>query len=78
MTRIYLGKQKEAVLLGDAILAASAVGEYSSVEEACRRMCAGGKVIEPDTTHTAFHERKYRVFKLMYEHQREYNKIMEN
>jgi FGGY-family pentulose kinase len=75
--RIYLAKQEEAVLLGDAILAASAVGEYSSVEEACRRMSAKGKVIEPDTSHTAFHERKYRVFKLMYEHLTEYNKIME-
>jgi len=74
--RIYLPREEESVLLGDVMLAACAVGKYSSVEEACRKMSAIGGVIYPDESRRIFHDRKYRVFKLMYEHQMEYNRIM--
>ena len=65
--RIHLPKEREAVLLGTAMLAAVAAGKYRNVMEAMRSMSKVGKVISPNTRHRKYHEGKYKIFKVMYE-----------
>jgi FGGY-family pentulose kinase len=64
---IHLSKEREAVLLGTAMLAAVAAGKYGNVTEAMRSMSKVGKVISPNTRHQKYHEGKYKIFKVMYE-----------
>jgi FGGY-family pentulose kinase len=64
---IHLSKEREAVLLGTAMLAAVAAGKYGNVTEAMRSMSKVGKVISPNTRHQKYHEGKYKIFKIMYE-----------
>ena len=66
--RILLSGEREAVLLGTAILAAVAAGKYRTVVEAMKSMSKPGEVIAPNTRHRRYHEGKYRIFKMMYEH----------
>jgi FGGY-family pentulose kinase len=65
--RIHLPREKEAVLLGTATLAAVAAGTYPSIIDAMTAMSKVSQVIKPNTRHRAYHERKYKIFKLMYE-----------
>jgi ribulose kinase len=53
------------VLLGGAILAASASG-ICDIKTAMSRMCNIGETISPDPSTKAFHEAKYTVFKEQY------------
>jgi FGGY-family pentulose kinase len=73
---IYVARDTEAVLLGSAVLAAVAAGAYPSVLDAMRAMSPRAEVIRPNAARWAFHEAKYKVFKRMYDHQREYRQIM--
>jgi len=66
--RIHLPSEREAVLLGTAILAAVAAGKYPNVMEAMKSMSKASQVISPNTRHRKYHEGKYRIFKMMYEH----------
>jgi len=66
--RIYLPKEKEAVLLGAAVLASVASGKYPSVLVAMQRMSQVSEVISPSRTYQAYHDGKYRIFKKMYGH----------
>ena len=66
----------ETVLLGAAMLAAVAAGKFDSILDAMKAMSGNAEVIEPVVNTAAFHEKKYQVFKLMYEHQQEYKKLM--
>lgn len=73
---IYMPAEQEAVLLGSAILAACALGKFGAIEDASMRMSAAGEVIRPDPSLRQYHDRKYRIFKLMYDHQQMYNRII--
>jgi FGGY-family pentulose kinase len=73
---IYIPKEDESVLLGSAILAAVAQGKFKSIEEASMKMSTAREVIKPDKSYTGYHNKKYQIFKLMYEHQEVYNKMM--
>jgi FGGY-family pentulose kinase len=73
---IYVAHDSEPVLLGAAMLAAVAAGRYSSIVEAMGAMSPRAEVIEPNPVDAEFHARKYQVFKLMYEHQLEYRRLM--
>jgi FGGY-family pentulose kinase len=73
---VYIAKDCETVLLGTSILAAVAAGKYASITEAMQEMSPQAEVIKPNTASGDFHQAKYEVFKLMYEHQLEYNRIM--
>ena len=75
-TEILIAKDSESVMLGAAMLAAVAAGKFTSVFEAMRAMSPNAETIEPNFDSRDFHERKYRVFKLMYEHQQEYREII--
>ena len=74
--KIYIAKDCETVLLGAGILAAVAAGKYDSITEGMAQMTPEAEVIEPNTARIRFHNKKYEVFKLMYEHQLEYKRIM--
>ena len=63
---LYLPQEREAVLLGSAILATVAAGRYPSVGEAMKNMSHIGDVIRPNPSARAYHDRKYDIHKKMY------------
>ncbi|XP_044755227.1 FGGY carbohydrate kinase domain-containing protein [Coccinella septempunctata] len=69
--------EPEAVLLGSAILAASAAGYFGDMKAAIRRMGGSGTVIHPNIDLANFHDKKYKVFLKMYKDQMEYRRIMD-
>lgn len=69
---IILPKEPEAVLLGSAILAAVGAGKFNSIEEAAVKMSGVGQRYMPNKKFSKFHVAKYRVFRKMYEHFKEY------
>ncbi len=74
--RIVLSEEPEAVLLGAAILGAVASADHASIESAMATMSRAGRIIEPDTSESTYHDRKYDVFKRMYSDQVAYRAIM--
>ncbi len=74
--KIYVAKDCETVLLGAAMLAAVAAGKFASIPDAMEAMSPQAEVVEPDHSTGAFHQAKYEVFQLMYEHQLEYRRVM--
>lgn len=66
---IRLPKEPEAVLLGSAILGATAAGIYPSIYEAMRNMSGSGEVIRPRKRTAAYHRAKYRAFQSLYREQ---------
>lgn len=74
---VYIAQESEAVLLGAGILAAVAAGKFSTILEAIRAMSPRAEIIRPDRSTSDFHNAKYEVFKLMYDHQQQYRRIME-
>lgn len=75
--QIVLPREKEAVLLGSAVLGAVASGKYSTIFHAMQYMNQSGKIIEHRKGHLSrFHNSKYNVFHKMYEDQRSYLKLM--
>jgi FGGY-family pentulose kinase len=75
---MILPKEPEAVLLGAAILAAVAGGEYSDISQAMKSMGREFRVIPPDDRTFAFHQAKYEIFKSLYEIQNNMKRKMEN
>lgn len=77
--KIILPKESEAVLLGSAILAAVASGNYSTIQKAVHGMSQTGKIIEPELNRAIviYHNSKYKVFHKMYEDERSYKEIMQ-
>lgn len=75
--RIVLPKEPEAVLLGSAILGATASGDFDSVLAAMGAMCRAETVLEPAGGRTAdYHDRKHQVFLRMHEDQRAYDRML--
>ncbi|XP_063220758.1 FGGY carbohydrate kinase domain-containing protein isoform X2 [Bacillus rossius redtenbacheri] len=68
--------QPESVLLGAAILGACAAGTHSSVPAAVQAMGGPAAVVRPRELDRSYHEKKYKVFLRMVEHQKEYRNIM--
>ncbi|MCP4180923.1 MAG: FGGY-family carbohydrate kinase [bacterium] len=74
---IVLSKEKEAVLLGSAILGVVASGNVSSVLDGMKAMNKVDRVIKPSSGKVAnYHKVKYKVFHKMYSDQLEYSNIM--
>ena len=73
---LVIPEEQESVLLGSAILAASASKRFASLGEAMKSMAATGAMVLPDADEHEFHERKYRVFIEMLQDQRKYERIM--
>ena len=67
---VVVPEEPEAVLLGGALLGAVAAGEFADIHSGMKAMCRSGAVIRPDQTTRRFHERKFEIFKDMYEFQK--------
>ncbi len=74
---LYIAKESEAVLLGAGVLAAVAAGKFSNIIESMQAMSPRAEVIKPNHATSDFHDAKYEVFKLMYDHQQQYRRTME-
>lgn len=75
---VVLPHKKETVLLGSAMLAASASTHFASLNEAMANMGGHGRTIHPNQQDKKFHDRKYQVFMKMLQDQKEYKSIMDN
>jgi FGGY-family pentulose kinase len=75
---IILPREPEAVLLGTAILAAVAAGEFPDISQGMESMCHGAEVVQPNQGTFPFHAAKYEIFKGMYDFQKKMKKKMEN
>ncbi|MGQ9646915.1 MAG: FGGY-family carbohydrate kinase [Thermodesulfobacteriota bacterium] len=75
--KIVLPKEPEAVLLGSAIIAAVACGEFPDILQGMKAMSHAARVIEPNPSTTTFHDAKYEVFKEMYDFQKKMHHKME-
>ena len=74
--RIVLPRESEAVLLGSAILAATAAGLHPDIYAAMKAMSRSGKTIEPRPQTKAYHAAKFEVFQQMYRSQIERRETM--
>ncbi len=66
---IVLPREPEAMLLGTAILGATAAGAFGSVTDAMTAMSRSGRIVRPDASTHRFHDAKYAVFKKLYSDQ---------
>ncbi|XP_050162520.1 FGGY carbohydrate kinase domain-containing protein isoform X2 [Myiozetetes cayanensis] len=73
---VVLSREVESVLVGAAILAACASGDFASIQEAMAKMGKIGRVVQPNHEHKRFYDKKYEVFLKLVEHQKEYRSIM--
>ncbi|WP_027348705.1 FGGY-family carbohydrate kinase [Halotalea alkalilenta] len=73
---IELPGEPETVMLGAAMLAAAAAGDFPSLREAARGMFSAGGTIEPRAETRGFHAAKYRVFHQLYLDQLHYRELM--
>jgi FGGY-family pentulose kinase len=74
---ILLPKEPEAVLPGAAIIAAAAAEEFPDVLQAMKSMSHAAKVIQPNPATALFHDTKYKIFKEMYDFQKNIHHKME-
>ncbi|KAF4088819.1 hypothetical protein AMELA_G00059040 [Ameiurus melas] len=73
---VVLAAEREAVLVGAAVLGACASRDYTSIQEAMENMAKIGKVVRPNLELESFYRKKYAVFLRMFAHQREYAALM--
>ncbi|GFT59983.1 FGGY carbohydrate kinase domain-containing protein [Nephila pilipes] len=73
---IIVPNSSEPVLLGCAILAASAAKYYSSVVAAMTAMCGNGIIVKPNILDKQYHELKYTAFQKLLHCQGEIMKTM--
>ncbi|MGI9493317.1 MAG: FGGY-family carbohydrate kinase, partial [Geminicoccaceae bacterium] len=59
--------EEDAVLLGTAIVAATAAGLYPDLGSAATAMAKPGNVIEPNPERKAGYDRDYRIFLRMHD-----------
>nr|CAD7461592.1 unnamed protein product [Timema tahoe] len=69
-------RESESVLVGAAILGACAAGVFDDMHTAITAMGGEADVVQPRALEYSYHEKKYRVFLKMVEHQKEYRTIM--
>jgi FGGY-family pentulose kinase len=73
---LILPKEPEAVLLGAAILAATAAQAYPSITAAMQTMSGRGDVVRPNPTTAAYHEAKFGLFRALYTEQARRREVM--
>ncbi|HLV82128.1 MAG TPA: FGGY-family carbohydrate kinase [Chthonomonadaceae bacterium] len=66
---LILPREQEAVLLGAAMLAATAAGLYRDVPAAMQGMSGRGEVVRPDPATAAYHDARFTIFREMYQEQ---------
>ncbi|NP_998446.2 FGGY carbohydrate kinase domain-containing protein [Danio rerio] len=75
---VVLPAEREAVLLGAAVIGACASSDCTSIPEAMRKMSRVGRVVRPNPELQSFYRRKYSVFLRLYQHQKECVSLMED
>ncbi|XP_062582130.1 FGGY carbohydrate kinase domain-containing protein-like [Saccostrea cucullata] len=75
---VVLPDEEELVLVGSAILGASASKDFRTIQDAMLSMCGEGKIIRPSESQAGFHDKKYKVFRKMAEDQYNYKSIMDS
>lgn len=73
---VFIPNEAESVLLGAAMLAASAAKVFPDVNSAVKAMAGKAHMISPNPELKSFHDRKYRVFLKMLDDQLAYRDIM--
>lgn len=73
---VSISEEAESVLLGAAMLGASASGCYKDLQTAAKELSNKCHLIAPDSSSFDFHTKKYKVFLAMLEDQRRYSKII--
>lgn len=73
---IILPQEPEAVLLGSAILAATAAGVYPDIYAAMQGMSKAGAVIQPRPETAAYHAAKFKIFQQLYIEQQQRREVM--
>ncbi len=68
--------QEEPVLLGAAMLGATASGDFASLRAAAAALVGDSTTVAPRPQHASFHAAKYRVYKQLYDDQMAYRAIM--
>ena len=75
---VYLPEEDDSVLLGGAVLAASAENKDKDLQSFMKDMNTMKKCIEPNMQRKKlYHDRKYKVFLEMHEDSRKYKRIMQ-
>lgn len=75
--QIVLPAEPEAVLLGSAILGATAGGGYPSVTDAMQAMCRSASIIQPNLDAAEYHKVKYGIYQELYAQQKARRETME-
>jgi len=73
---VVLPEEEEAVMLGAAVLGATAAGRFADVEAAMAAMTRPGSVVHPDPSLAAFHDAKYACYRKLSAAQTELRKVM--
>ncbi|XP_059490769.1 FGGY carbohydrate kinase domain-containing protein isoform X2 [Neocloeon triangulifer] len=73
---VLLPEEPESVLLGAAILGATAAGAFPTVHQAAISMGGAATKILPQPTTQEFHRKKYKVFLKMLDDQAKYKEMM--
>jgi D-ribulokinase len=68
-TTIVLPREPEAVLLGSAVLAATAAGLHGDIYAAMQAMSAAGSIVAPLSEHASYHKAKFKLFQNLYKEQ---------
>jgi FGGY-family pentulose kinase len=74
--KIILPQEPEAVLLGSAVLAATAAGLYPDIYAAMQNMNRAGTVVKPRRETQKYHKAKYKIFKDLYKEQKRRREAM--
>ncbi|XP_060567996.1 FGGY carbohydrate kinase domain-containing protein-like [Ruditapes philippinarum] len=73
---VVVPDEKESVLLGAAILGATAAGLHPTIQSCMDNMCGSGEITLPTKQDIQYHKKKYQVFLEMYADQRKYRDLM--
>jgi len=74
---VAIPAEAEGVLLGAAMLGATAAGVHATLPAAMNAMTRLGNIVSPNAAQRDFHDRKYRVYKRMIDDQRAYAALMD-
>ena len=73
---VAIPEEADGVLLGSAMLGATAAGVHASLPAAMTTMTRLGRIVSPNSARRGFHDRKYKVYRRMIDDQRAYAALM--
>jgi FGGY-family pentulose kinase len=73
---LHLGSEDQEVTRGAALLGATASGGFPNLQAAAAAMVHSGTTVRCDPSRRAFHDAKYAVYLSLYDHWRQYQRMM--